>query len=366
MTGDLEKTSQAYNEWALAYPRDFIPRNNLAVTSIIIGDVDKSMAETKVALKIEPGNAAMYSSIAQLYLYKNRIEEAKAGVADALSKNLDSPALHNILYQIALLESDSDGMAKQMAWSKGQPGVEDGFLSTDSGAKAYLGQIAKSRELTRRAAESAVGVGEKETAAGYIASDAIREALIGDAVRARQQSAAALAMSTGRDVQALAALAYAVTNDLKQAQTLADDLSKRFPLDTLVQSIYLPLIHALTAISRNEPAKAIEALAPYAKYDLTTTGLPLLPFYVRGTALLEQKKGPEAAAEFQKLLDNRNINLTEVLPALAQLGLARAYALSGDSSKARTAYQDFLALWKDADPDVPILKQAKSEYAKLQ
>jgi eukaryotic-like serine/threonine-protein kinase len=363
--GELEKTTQAYNQWALTYPRDFIPRNNLAVVSQLLGDVDRSMAETKAALKIEPGNAAMYSSLAQLYLYKNRIEEAKAGVADALSKNLDSPGLHSVMYQIALLENDSDGMAKQMAWSKGQPGVEDSFLATDAGAKAYFGQMTKSRELTRRAADSAVEAGEKETAAADIASDAIREALIGDAVRARQQSAAALAMSKGRDVQALAAFAYAVTNDLKQAQTLADDLSKRFPQDTLVQSIYLPLIRALISISRNEPAKALEALSPYTKYDLTIVGVPLLPFYVRGTALLQQKKGPEAAAEFQKLLDNRNINPTEALPALAHLGLARSYVLSGDTAKARTTYQDFLAIWKDADPDVPVLKQAKSEYAKL-
>ena len=176
-----------------------------------------------------------------------------------------------------------------------------------------------------------------------------------------------LALSKGRDVQPLAAMAYAFANDSPHAQALTDDLSKRFPQDTLVQSIYLPLIHSQIALNHGDPAKAFEALAPYEKYDLSVGLFPLLQPYVRGTARLAQKKRPEAAAaHFKKVLENRNVGPNELFPALAQLGLARAYALSSDTAKARTAYQDFLATWKDADPDLPILKQAKSEYSKLQ
>jgi predicted Zn-dependent protease len=308
----------------------------------------------------------MYTSLAQIYLAMNRIEEAKASVADALSKNLDSPLLRILVYQIAFVENDPAAMAKQVAWGKGQVGIEDTFLQADAGANAYFGRMTKSRDLGRRAAESAIAAGEKETAASYIGATALREAFSGDSTRVREHASATLALSKGRDVQPLAALAYASINDSEHAQSLADDLSKRFPRDTLAQSIYLPLIHAQLALNRNDPAKALETLAPFAKYDLAVWQMPLFQIYLRGTAFLAQKKGTEAAADFQKLLDNRNINLNEILPALAQLGLARAYALSGDKSKARTAYQDFLAIWKDADPDVPVLKQAKSEYAKLQ
>jgi eukaryotic-like serine/threonine-protein kinase len=364
--GDLEKSSQAYNAWAQAYPRDFIPPNNLSVIDQLLGNLDKSMADAKACLKIEPGNAAMYTSVAQIYFEQNHLEEAKASIADTLSKNLDSYGLRIVMYQLAFAENDSAGMAKQMDWSKGQPGIEDIFINLDAGTSAFFGHMAKSRELERRAADSAIAEGEKETAATYLASAAIRDALVGESALARREAAAALALSKGREVESLVSLSFALIDDSGQSQTLAGDLSRRFPQDTFVQSIYLPQIQAQIALNRNDPAKAIETLAPSAKYSLTGAGLTFAMFYLRGTALLAQKKGPEAAAEFQKLLDNRNISPNEITPPLAQLGLARARALSGDTTKARTGYQDFLATWKDADPDIPILIQAKSEYAKLQ
>jgi eukaryotic-like serine/threonine-protein kinase len=364
--GDLEKTAQAYNAWAKAYPRDFIPLNNLSVTHQLLGDLDKALADTRACLKIEPGNAAMYSSLAQLYIGMNRIEEAKASVADALTKNLDSPLLHFIKFQIAFVENDTAEMAKQVDWAHGQPGVEDTLLSADAGANAYFGRIAKSRDVQRRAADSAIAADEKETAASYLGNSAIRDAFVGDSSRAHQEAVAILTLSKGRDVQPVAALTFALANDSARAQALADDLSKRFPQDTLVQSIYLPLINSQIALSHNDPGKAFEALAPYEKYDLAQGLFPLLQPYLRGTVRLAQKEGPEAAADFKKVLDNRGLGPNEIVPALAQLGLARAYAISGDAAKARTAYQDFFAIWKDADPDLPILKQAKSEYTKLQ
>jgi eukaryotic-like serine/threonine-protein kinase len=271
-----------------------------------------------------------------------------------------------LLYQMAFTENDAAGMAKQVAWGKGQVGVEDNFLNGEAGTNAYFGRMTKSRDFARRAADSAVSAGEKETAAGYIGNAAVRDALDGDKVRAAELTTATLAMSKGRDVLPLAAMTYALTNDSTRAQSLADDLSKRYPQDTLVQAIYLPTIRAQIALNHGDPQKALDSLAPYEKYDRATWQLALIQIYIRGEAILAQKNGQAAAAEFQRLLDNRSVNPNESFPALAQLGLARAYALSGDSAKARTAYQDFLAIWKDADPDLPILKQAKSEYAKLQ
>ena len=365
-TGDLEKSAQVYNAWAQAYPRDFIPLNNLSVIHQLLGDLDKALADTRACLKIEPGNAAMYSSLVQLYASMNRIEEAKTTLADAQAKNLDSPLLRVGAFQIAFIENNAAEMARQLDWARGKPGIEDVFLNADAGANAYFGRMTKSREVERRAANSAISAGEKETAANYIGSAALRDALVGDSSQARQEAAELLALSKGRDVQPLAAMAYAFANDSARAQALADDLSKRFPQDTLVQSIYLPLIHSQIALNHGDPAKAFEALAPYEKFDLSIGLFPLLQPYLRGTTRLAQKKGPEAASDFKKVLENRNVSPNELFPALAQLGLARAYALSGDTAKARTAYQDFLATWKDAAPDLPILKQAKSEYAKLQ
>jgi serine/threonine protein kinase/tetratricopeptide (TPR) repeat protein len=365
-TGDLEKSAQVYNAWAQAYPRDFIPLNNLSVIQQSLGDWDKALADIRACLKIEPGNAAMYAGLAGAYSTLGRIEEAKATVADALSRNLDSPNLHLAMYGIAFLENDSAGMAKQVAWGKGQPGIEDIFLVSEAGTNGYFGRMIKSREFTRLASDSATAAGEKETAAGYLGNSAVRDALIVEPASARGYASATLALSKGRDPQALAALGYALANDSARAQSLADDLSKRFPQDTLVQAIYLPMIHAQIALDHGDPQKALDTLAPYEKYDLGGTQFSLLQIYLRGQALLTQKKGPAAAAEFKKLLDNRDIGPNDVPAPLAQLGLARAHALSGDSAKARTAYQDFFAIWKDADPNIPILAQAKSEYTKLQ
>jgi eukaryotic-like serine/threonine-protein kinase len=365
-TGDLEKSAQVYNEWAQAYPRDFIPLNNLSVINQILGQYEKSLEQTRACLKIEPGNAAMYSGLVTDYLTLGRIEEAKATAAEALSRNLDSPGLRAAMYTIAFVENDSAGMTKQVAWGKGQAGIEDTFLGNEAGTQAYFGRMTKSREMARLAADSASAAGQKETAATYLGGSALRDALIDEPASARERASATLALSKGRDVQPLAALAYALANDSARAQSLADDLSTRFPQDTLVQAIYTPLIHAQIALNHGDPQKAVDTLAPYEKYDLAGTQVSLIQIYVRGQALLTQKKGPGAAAEFKKLLDNRNVAPNDTPPPLAQLGLARAYALSGDTAKARTAYQDFLATWKDADPDVPILKQAKSEYAKLQ
>jgi len=241
----------------------------------------------------------------------------------------------------------------------------------EASTAAYAGRLGKARELTRRAGASTRRADEKERVAGYEIDAALREAIFGNAEQARQRVAAALALATGRDVQYGAALALSIAGDVARAQTLAEDLGKRFPEDTIVQSIFLPTIDAQVAISRNDPLKAIRLVLPAAAYELGSPGNiaaftpSLYSVYVRGEAYRAAHQGAEAAAEFQKILDHRGVVMNEPIGALAHLGLARAYALQGDTAKARAAYQDFFTLWKDADPDIPILRQAKQENSKL-
>jgi eukaryotic-like serine/threonine-protein kinase len=274
------------------------------------------------------------------------------------------------------LQNDAAGMAQQLAWATGKLGAEDLLLANEADTAAYSGRLGKARELSRRAVASAERAKERETASGHEADAAfLREALFGNAAEARQRAAAALKRSTGSEVQYGAALALAFSGgtSVEQAhvERLADDLAKRFPEATVVQFNYLPTIRAQLALNRNDSSKAVDALQATAPYEL---GSPeaiafspaLYPLYVRGQAYLANRQGSEAAAEFQKILDHRGVVFNEPIGPLAHLGLGRAYALSGDTAKARTKYQDFFALWRDADPDIPILKQAKREYAKLQ
>ncbi|MGA7919816.1 MAG: hypothetical protein WCA38_09085, partial [Candidatus Acidiferrales bacterium] len=262
------------------------------------------------------------------------------------------------------------GMEREAAGLMGKPGFEDIMLDTESDTAAYAGQFSKARELTRRASESAQRADQKETAAGYEAEAAMREALVGNMSQAKQQAQTAVSLPTGRDVEAMSAIALGLAGDAAQATRLAADLAKRFPEDTVVQFNYLPTIHAAIALQGGSASKAIEALVPTAPYELGSTAqsinFVLYPVYLRGEAYVAAQQGSAAAAEFQKILNHPGVVGNEPIGALAHLGLARAYALSGDTAKAQAAYQDFFALWKDADPDIPILIAAKAEYAKLQ
>ena len=270
------------------------------------------------------------------------------------------------LYFADFLQHNAAGMEREAAAVMGKPGFEDAMLYVESDTAAYAGQFAKARELTRRASESAQRADEKETAANDEAEAAWREALVGNMSLAKQQAQAALALSTGRDAEAISAFALGLAGDAAQATRLAGDLAKRFPEDTIVQFNYLPTIRAIATLQGGNVGKAIEALALVAPYELGSVGQPLYPVYLRGEASLAAHQGSAAVLEFQKILDHPGVVVNNPIGALAHLGLGRAYALSGDTTKAQAAYQDFLALWKDADPDIPILQQAKAEYAKLQ
>jgi ATP/maltotriose-dependent transcriptional regulator MalT len=249
--------------------------------------------------------------------------------------------------------------------------MEDALLFWDADTAAYFGRLGKARELSNRAVASAKRAEEKETASFYEGEAALREALFGDPSEARQRATTALALSKGRDPEFVSALALAFSGDVGQAQMLTDDLAKRFQEDTIVQSNYLPALQAQLVLDRKNPSRAIDFLQAAAPYELLLVAnlnisLTLYPVYVRGEAYLAWHQGGEAATEFQKILSHRGSVLNEPIVPLAHLGLARAYALQGDTAKARVAYRDFLTLWKAADPDVPILKEAKAEYAKLQ
>ena len=238
---------------------------------------------------------------------------------------------------------------------------------------ARSGQLRLARRMSRRAIDLAQQAGQRERAATYETGVAVWEAFFGNALAARQSVMAALNLSKGRDVEYGAAFALALSGDSSRSQMLANDLERRFPEDTSVRFNYMPTLRALHALKNNDPRKAIELLQIAVPYELAVPGIDftaffgsLYPTYVRGEAYLASHQGAEAAMEFQKLLDHRGLVFSDPVGAVARLQLGRAYAMQGDATKGKAAYQDFLTLWKDADPDIPVLKQAKAEYAKFQ
>jgi serine/threonine protein kinase/tetratricopeptide (TPR) repeat protein len=373
-TGNLEKARQALELSAENYPRDVVARGDLGANYGTLGEYDKGLAASEEAARLAPGSALALTNLFATYVELNRFEDARSVAEEARTKKLDSPPLRLGLYQVGFLQNDAAEMAKQVNWAMGQSGIEDAILSSEADAAAYSGHLRKARAFSRQAVTSALRADEKETASGYEAIAAIREALFGNPTEARQRSTAALALSTARDVEYGIALTSALVGANKDSQTqiekLVDNLAHGFAEDTVVQFDYLPTIKALVEINLGNPAKAVEILEVARPYELgspsnISMSLSLYPVYVRGLGLLSSKKGAPAATEFQKILAHRGIVQTEPIGALAHLGLARAHALQGDKPQARAAYQDFFALWKDADPDIPILQQAKAEYAKL-
>jgi eukaryotic-like serine/threonine-protein kinase len=373
VTGDLEAARRTCELWAETYPRDPIPLGDLGLIYAFLGEHDKMLAAFQEGWKLGRRSGIVYAGLVIAYLALYRIEEARAAAQEAQAHNLDSPLIHINVYLADFFQHDAPGMEREAAGLAGKPGWEDILLCYESDTAAYTGQFIKARELTRRAAESAERADEKEEAVGYEAEAALREALAGNLSLARQQAHRAVALSDGRDVQAISAIALGLAGDSPQAMRLANELGKRFSKDTIVQFEYLPMIRAASFLGGGNPSKeagrAVQALAtaaPYEKGDPSQTlNFALYPAYLRGQAYLAAHQGAAAAAEFQKILEHPGVVLNEPIGALAHLSLARGYTLSGDTVKAKSAYQDFLGLWKDADPDIPILKEAKAEYAKL-
>jgi len=259
---------------------------------------------------------------------------------------------------------------RQVAWAAGRPGEEDQMLNYHADTQAYYGRLSQARDLARRAADSAMRSDAKETAAQWLGYQAIREVEMGNVVAAREAVNRALALAPGRDVKVLAAVVLARSGELTQSKTMLDSLRKSEPGNTSLKVYWFPVIEGAMAMAQQAPDRAVVALEPSLPYDLGNippfyNSSGIYPAYVRGLAYLAQKNGPRAAAEFQKFVDHSGVVQNFPLGSLARLQLGRAYAVSGDTVKAKAAYSDFLTLWKDADSDIPILKEAKAEYAKL-
>jgi eukaryotic-like serine/threonine-protein kinase len=368
-TGELEKAAQRYELWQQTYPRDSLPYGNLAFVSSSLGNLEKSLQEAREAMRLEPTNGYNYANLGNAYADLNRLDEAEAVYKQAEERKLEGESLLWYRYLLAFLKGDTSKMAQLAAAAIGKPGTEDVLLAGQADTEGWYGKLKNARELTQRAMDSAQHNDAKETAASYQAAAALREVESGQREQALAGADAALKLAQNRDVRAMAALALARAGDTAAAEKLAAELDKTFPLDTLVQRYWLPVIRAAVALERKDPNPAVELLKTASTIELgqpTQVAVFLCPVYLRGEAYLMLHDGNGAATEFQKFIDHRGLVVNFPWGALARLGLARAYAMQGDTAKARTAYQDFLTLWKDADPDIPILKQAKAEYAKLQ
>jgi eukaryotic-like serine/threonine-protein kinase len=371
VTGELENAIENYQLLAQVYPRDAAAHGNLGGLYGTAGRFEKAAAETLEALRFNPDAGANYANLILSYAALNRLDDAKSTYNKAIARGLDDPLMRVGFFGVAFLEGDTSEMNRQMEWSAGKAEGEEIFLSAESDVDAFFGRLHSARDYSRRAMESALHSGEKETAAQWRLDAAIREAEFGNSEWARREAASALALSANHDSEILAALTLARAGDLPQAEKLANELAAHYPLDTLVISYWLPVIRAALEMSRRNPARALEALEPAASYELANPGAwpglgaPLYPIYLRGEARLALHQGSEAAGELQRLLDHRGLLRACPLGPLARLGLARGFALQDDTARARAAYHDFLTLWKDADRDIPILIAAKAEYAKL-
>jgi DNA-binding winged helix-turn-helix (wHTH) protein/tetratricopeptide (TPR) repeat protein len=369
VTGDLEHAKEVDELWNQSYPRDEASYGNLGYDYAVVGQYEKAAGLIREALNLNPNNATGYGNLAVTYLFLGRFGEAKATIDQAFGHKLDGPDLRQVLYALALLKRDAKALDEQAAWGKGQPGNEDLMLSLEADTDALSGHLDRAREFSQRATETAKRDHLPEQAADWQAEAALREAFAGNTASAKKAAQAALAISSGRDTKSMVALALA--GDKVGAETLARELKNEYPSDTLVNGYWLPAIRATVALKEKKPAEAIEALRAAEPNELGQVFAYvdyacLYPAYLRGQAYLAQGQGRAAQTEFQKYLDHRGLVWNCPLASLAHLGLARAYTLQGDTWKARAAYNDFLNLWKDADSDIPILNEAKAEYAKLQ
>jgi eukaryotic-like serine/threonine-protein kinase len=371
VSGEIEKSIQVSQLWAQSYPRDSEPHLILGFGYGLFGQYEKANAETKEGLRLDPDNSIGYANLIQGYASLNQLGEARATYQEAIKRKPDNGGPHAYMYGVAFLERDVKEMERQANWAADKPGFADFSLSYQSDTEAFFGHLKKARELSQRAVQAARVNDLKEGAAHWQMNEALREAEFGNAARANDRSTSALTMASTRDVQILAALAFARAGDSLRAQRLADEVQKQFPLDSIIGGYWLPTVRAAIEINRSNPSRALEFLEAAVPYELAPVsddefGAPFYPVYVRGQAYLLLHQGAQAAAEFQKFIDHPTFVANNPLFVLAHLGLARAYTLQGDTDKSRAAYQDFFTLWKDADQDIPILKQAKAEYAKLQ
>jgi serine/threonine protein kinase/tetratricopeptide (TPR) repeat protein len=369
--GDLNRARQTFDLYSQAYPRDSRPWLNRGIISIVYGRYEDAIRETREAGRVDPDSVVSYGNLAEDYIFANQLDQAKSAFDDASTRKLVSADLLRGRYGLAFLRNDTASMAQLVEQAHQISAAEDMLLSTASDTEAYYGRLSKARDLSRQAVAFALREDRKETAALWQLNSTWSEAEFGNPDQARKDAASALALARTHDVQIAAALAFARAGDHAAAQKLADELAKQYPSDTEVSSYWLPTARA-SLLYRSKPDEALRILEATTPFELgqaqpqTQVGALLYPVYVRAGALMAAHRAGDAAREYQKIIDARVIVLNCPLGPLARLGLARAYVMAGDTIKAKATYQEFLTLWKDADPDIPILKEAKAEYAKLQ
>ena len=367
-TGELEKEIEVYEQWQQAYPRDRITYQKLAYCAGYLGQYEKAMNGYREGLKLEPNDVINYVDLASTYITLNRLDEAQAVLQEVRTRKLEHEYVPQLFYLLAFMRDDAREMESLVSAATASPANADILFSSQSDTEAYHGRMHRSRDFVRRAVDSALQNAAKGRAAEWQAHAALREAEFGNVIQARKQATAALAMTSGTDVQALAALALARAGDVARARAITQQLSLRFPNDIWLDSYWLPSIRAAIEIERKNSALAIQALEISRPYELGGDPITLdtlYPAYLRGQAYLMQRKGSAAVVEFQKILDNRGRVTNGALGALAHLQLGRAYSLSSDSAKARVSYQDFLRLWKDGDPNNLLLREAAAESSRL-
>jgi serine/threonine protein kinase len=374
VTRQLEKAAEVYESWHKEYPRDVAPVGNLGTVYAKLGDQDKFLEKSRAAQQLEPNYSLVYANLGSAYMNLNRLDGTEEAFKEAERRGLAAELLVQYRYQLGFLKGDKAMMAQMVAASRDKPGTEDILLASEADTAAWYGQFKSAGKLTEQAVDSAKRNDARETAGIYMAEAALREAAAGNREQAVKDAKLALNLSQHRDVTAIAALSLAQAGDTTAAQTLAAGLNDDSPLDTQVQLYWLPAINAAIGLERKDTQSAVRRLADIGNLDFATfssmVDVFLCPVYVRGNAYLQQGNGPAAAAEFQKFIDHYGLLTNFPWGALARLGLARAYALEAETDpsaldKARTAYENFLTLWKDADPDIPIYRQAKAEFAKL-
>jgi eukaryotic-like serine/threonine-protein kinase len=365
-TGQIDKAIDTYEQWKKIYPRDTVPWDNLAIRYQAIGQHEKSLANASEAMRLDAKDQYAYQNLASAYESLNRYDEAKTVLGKGAAQNMDLPAGYLILYQVAFVQNDEPAMQRQLDALKGKP-FEPIILLFEAQGQCSKAMLRKARQTYEQSSNLAQRLGLKEFSAGLHVSEAACNADLGDDTAARNGAAEAIAMSHDRDTRIGVATVLAQTGDANGSEKLLSGLAKEFPDDTILNAVFLPVPRALNEMQRNKPAEAIRLLQASSPYDFGAGpyGANYLSLYFRGEAFLKAHDGANAAAEYQKIVDHQGLDPTNPFYSLARLGLGRGYALQGDANKARTAYQDFLAYWKDADPDVPVLSQAKAEYAKL-
>jgi tetratricopeptide (TPR) repeat protein len=360
VTGQTERAIEVYESWKDTYPRDTLPRDNVALRYSELGQYEKALTNASDAMRLNAKDRFAYQNVASAYLGLGRYDEAKAVAEQAIAQNVDSFGVHAVLYGIAFIRGNVADMQRETAWAAGKP--EEPFLLFSQAQVDYsLGRARRAREIIAHAAGLARQQGFNEAAGSVQAYETVVEATLGNMQEARKRVTEVLTSSPDRNTRMAIATVLALVGDTNRAEKLTEDLAKDFPLDTLLNNVSLPTARAIIEMKRSNPARAITLLEAAAPYELADNGV----MYWRGEAYLQARDGAKAAAEYQKILDHRGIDPLSPVHSLARLGLGRALVLQGQTAKARTAYQDFLALWKDADPDIPILKQAKQEYEKL-